>query len=31
MEFDVFGLSNAKHLRGNSQSCIRTSSPALRQ
>jgi hypothetical protein len=26
----VFGLSNTEHLRRNAQSCIRTSSPALR-
>ncbi len=27
----VFGLFNTEHLRRNAQSCIRTSSPALRQ
>ncbi len=30
-ESDVFSLSNTEHLRRNAQSCIRTSSPALRQ
>ncbi len=31
MESVVFGLSNTKHLCMNAQSCIGTSSPALRQ
>jgi hypothetical protein len=30
-ESDMFSLSNTEHLRRNAQSCIRTSSPVLRQ